>query len=176
MAFSSKKTMFVSPQVDLVLVAALFAVITQTIQTVLTDRKEMRKNQKKMQEKNKEYKELMAKGKEANPQELERVQQEMMSLTTMSMKTMPKLMIGNMIVFIPLYAMISQVYQGITVPLFPPFNWIWKTTDWFWYYVLCSFIISLFVNHVINWYFKKQEEKQPIHAQLLPSEGKNHAN
>jgi uncharacterized membrane protein (DUF106 family) len=151
--------MLFSPAVDLVLVSALFAVITQTLQSVLTNRKEIRENQKKMQEKNKQYRELMTQGNKANPQELERVQKEIMELTTTSMKSMPKMLVANMIVFLPLFAMVSQTFNGIQVPLFFPFKLVWETTDWLWYYVLCSFLISMFVNQVFNWHLKKQETK-----------------
>ena len=64
--------MFLNPAMDLVLISALFAVISQTLQTVLTNRKEVRKSQKKMQETNKRYKELMKQGGKADPQEVEK--------------------------------------------------------------------------------------------------------
>ena len=152
--------MFVSPAVDLVVVAALFTVITQTLQSVLTDRKALRNAQKEMKEKQKRYQEMIKKGNAANPADTENAQKEMMEMMQMSMKSMPKLMIANMIVFIPLYAMVSNVYHGMTVPLYPPFSWVWPQADWFWYYVLNSLIISLAVNHVINWYFARKENHE----------------
>ncbi len=156
--------MFLSPAMDLVLISAGFAVISQTLQTVLTNRKEVRNNQKKMQEINKRYKELMTQKGKADPQEVEKVQKEMMEITTGSMKSMPKLMIANMLVFIPLFAFVHQIYDGTQLPFFPPFSWVWPKVDWFWYYVLCSLLISLFVNHVMNWYHEKKE-KETTHIQ-----------
>lgn len=156
-------SMFVSPQVDLVLVAALYAVISQTLQTVLTNRREVRKNQKKMQEIQKKNKELMALGDKANPQDVERIQKEMMDNMQLTMKNMPKLMIANIIVWFPILELARHAYNGITVPLFFPFNLIWATTDWFWYYALCSLIIGLFVNHVMNWYHNKKDNEENHH-------------
>ncbi|MEK6970812.1 MAG: EMC3/TMCO1 family protein [archaeon] len=156
--------MFLNPAMDLVLISALFAVISQTLQTVLTNRKEVRKSQKKMQETNKRYKELMKQGGKADPQEVEKIQKEMMEITTASMKSMPKLMIANMIVFIPLFAFVHQTYDGTRLPFFPPFSWVWAEVDWFWYYVLCSLLISLFVNHVMNWHHEKKEKE---HTQTI---------
>lgn len=150
--------MFVSPAVDLVLVSAGFAVISQVIQVLLLDRKETRKIQKKMQEKNKEYREMISKGN-SSKQDLDRIQGELMELSMGSMKRMPKVMIANMIVFLPLFAMVSNVYHGTTLTTFFPLNLIWKELDWFWYYVLCSLLISLVVNAVLNWYDTRQEKK-----------------
>ncbi len=161
---------------DLVLISAGFAVISQVLQTVLTDRKEVRRSQKKMQEVNKRYKELMSQGGKADPQETEKIQKEMMEITTASMKNMPKMMIANMIVFLPLFALVHQVYDGKQLPFFPPFSWVWPQVDWFWYYLLCSLIISLFVNHVMNWYHeKKEKETNHTHHTQNQNEGMKHA-
>ncbi len=151
--------MFENPAIQLVLVSALFAVISQTVQLIFGNRKEMRHIQKSMKEKNKEWKELMKKGDAADKQSLERVQGEMMSLSKESMKRMPKLMIVNMLVFLPLFAFVSNAYQGTQVALFFPLNLIWAQGDWFWFYVLCSFIISMVVNHVLNTYDTHHEKK-----------------
>lgn len=154
--------MFVSPTVDLVLVAALFAVISQTIQLVLTNRREIRKTQKEMKEKNKELKELMNKKENLDKPAIERVQNDMMELTTRSMKHMPKMMIVNMIVFLPLFAMVTHAYNGTKVPLFFPFNLVWAQADWFWFYVLCSLLISMVVNHALTMFDDHHDQKKKV--------------
>ncbi len=151
--------MFDNPAMDLVVVSALFAVISQVVQLVFGNRKETRRTQKAMQEKNKELKELMKKG-DQNKSEIERVQKEMMELSTSTMKNMPKMMIVNMIVFLPLFGLVSNAYQGTKVNLFFPLNLVWVQGDWFWFYVFCSFLISMVVNHVLNMYDAKKEKKQ----------------
>ncbi len=95
----------------------------------------------------------------ASKQDLDKVQAELMELSMGSMKRMPKVMIANMIVFLPLFAMVSNVYDGTQLPAFFPINLIWKELDWFWYYVLCSLLISLVVNAVLNGYDTRNEKK-----------------
>jgi uncharacterized membrane protein (DUF106 family) len=151
--------MFANPAMDLVVVSALFAVISQVVKLVFGNRKETRRVQKSMKEKNKELKELMKKG-EQSKNDVERVQKEMMELSTSTMKNMPKLMIVNMIVFLPLFGLVSHAYNGTKVALFYPLNLIWAEGDWFWFYVMCSFLISMVVNHVLNTYDEKKEKKQ----------------
>lgn len=152
--------MFENPAMQLVLISAAFAVITQVVQLVFGNRKEMRRVQKAMKVKNAEFKELMKKGDQADKNEVERVQKEMLDLSTQTMKTMPKLMIVNMVVFLPLFGLVSSAYDGTKVNLFFPLNLVWAQGDWFWFYVLCSFLISMVVNHVLNMYDEKNEKKQ----------------
>lgn len=153
--------MFANPAMDLVVISALFAVISQTVQLVMGNRKETRRIQKNMREKNAELKELMKKGESAK-NDVERVQREMMELSTSTMKNMPKLMIVNMIVFLPLFGLVSHAYNGIKVELFFPLNMVWAQGEWFWFYVLCSFLISMVVNHVLNTYDNHIEKKQTM--------------
>ncbi|MBM3281815.1 MAG: DUF106 domain-containing protein [Candidatus Diapherotrites archaeon] len=153
--------MFTNPAMDLVVISALFAVISQTVQLVMGNRKETRRIQKNMKEKNAELKELMKKGESAK-NEVERVQREMMELSTSTMKNMPKLMIVNMIVFLPLFGLVSHAYNGTKIELFYPLNMVWAQGDWFWFYVLCSFLISMVVNHVLNTYDNHLEKKQTM--------------
>lgn len=159
--------MFDNPAASLVVVSALFAVISQAVQLIFGNRKETRRVQKAMKEKNKELKELMSKGDQTDKSAVERVQKEMMELSTSTMKNMPKLMIVNMIVFLPLFGLVSHAYEGTKVNLFFPLNMIWAQGDWFWFYVLCSLLISLVVNHVLNEYDNHTEKKQGMnkHAQ-----------
>lgn len=152
--------MFENPAMQLVLISAAFAVITQIVQLVFGNRKEMRRVQKTMKAKNAEFKELMKKGDQADKNEVERVQKEMLDLSTQTVKSMPKLMIVNMVVFLPLFGLVSSAYDGTKVNLFFPLNLVWAQGDWFWFYVLCSFLISMVVNHVMNMYDEKNEKKQ----------------
>lgn len=152
--------MFENPAMQLVLISAAFAVITQVVQLVFGNRKEMRRVQKAMKVKNAEFKELMKKGDQADKNEVERVQKEMLDLSTQTMKTMPKLMIVNMVVFLPLFGLVSSAYDGTKINLFFPLNLVWAQGDWFWFYVLCSFLISMVVNHALNMYDEKNEKKQ----------------
>lgn len=152
--------MFENPAMQLVLISAAFAVITQVVQLVFGNRKEMRRVQKAMKVKNAEFKELMKKGDQADKNEVERVQKEMLDLSTQTMKTMPKLMIVNMVVFLPLFGLVSSAYDGTKINLFFPLNLVWAQGDWFWFYVLCSFLISMVVNHALNMYDERNEKKQ----------------
>lgn len=151
--------MLISPAFTLVLVSALFAVISQVMQVTLTNRKELRKTQKEMKEKNNQLKELMKKG-DASKAEAEQVQKEMMELTTQNMKSLPKMMVANMIVLLPLFWMVSDAYHGIKFTLPFPLSLIWDQGEWFWVYVLCSFLISMFVNQVLTRYEEHHEKKK----------------
>jgi uncharacterized membrane protein (DUF106 family) len=158
--------MFLNPTVDLVIVAGFFSIIAQTMQLVLMDRKSMRETQKKMKEKNKEYREIVKKGNMADKSEMDRVQKEMMDLTSESMKRMPKMMVANLVVFLPLFWMVSSEYSGSTINLIFPFSLIAQQVDWFWWYLIASLLISIVVNRTLTMYDnhiekKKAEEETP---------------
>ena len=112
-----------------------------------------------MKEKNAELKELMKKGAENNKAEIERVQTEILALSSKSMKSMPKMMAANMLVFLPLFGMVSNVYTGVKILLPFPLSLIWAQGDWFWVYVLCSLLISSFANQIMTRYEETQEKK-----------------
>jgi uncharacterized membrane protein (DUF106 family) len=56
--------------------------------------------------------------------------------------------------------MISQVYQGMSVRWFFPFTLLGNTTDWIWFYFVCSLLISLVVSNVLNAYDTRREKKE----------------
>lgn len=155
-----QKNMFLNPTADIVIVAGLFSIISQVLQLVVMDRKTMRETQKKMKEKNKEYKELMKKGNMAGKEELERIQKEIMELTSESMKKMPKMMVVNLIVFLPLFLMVSDVYTGYQVNLAFPFSLLGQQVDWIWWYVIASLLISMVVSKVLGTYDSHMEKKK----------------
>ena len=152
--------MFFDPATDILLISAGFVTLSQAMQTFLMDRKKVRHNQKKMKEIQKKQQELMRQSGNADPKEMERVQQEMMQLTAESMKQLPKVMIGSLIIFAPLFGWVQHAYNGTTINLFFPFNLIWPQTDWFWFYMLCSMIISLCVSKAFTLYEDHREKKQ----------------
>ena len=152
--------MLFNPTVDLVLVSAIFVVISQTLQLVFMDRKQMRETQKEMKEKNKEYKALAAQGANADKKEMERVQKEMMELTGRSFKKMPKMMIASAIVFLPLWGLLNGVYAGTEIKLFFPLTIFWQSTGWVYWYFLCSLLISMTVTRVLGAYDNHLEKKR----------------
>ncbi|MDP2666738.1 MAG: EMC3/TMCO1 family protein [Candidatus Diapherotrites archaeon] len=150
--------MLINAGVDLVLIAGAIVFVSQILQIVLIDRKEFRKNQKEMKAKSQEHRELLKKGG-ASKDEIDRVQREMMELTTKSMKHMPKMMIGSILVVLPLFVFATSIYHEAKIDLFFPLTLVWDQADWFWWYMLCSLIISFTVNRVLALYEDRAEKK-----------------
>lgn len=151
--------MFVSPAIDLALIAAGFVAVSQAIQVLLMNRKQLRAHQKKSKALMKEQQELMKKGKDAPAHEMERLQREQMELMQAQFKNMPKMMLASLIVFLPLFTIVQHQFEGQIIPVFFPFNLIWTQLDWYWYYVLCSLIVSIVVGQVLNAFDTHHENK-----------------
>jgi uncharacterized membrane protein (DUF106 family) len=156
--------MLVSPEVDVALIAALIVAISQSLQVLLMNRKQQRANQKKSQELMRQHQELMKKGSSADQQEMERLQREQMELMGSQFKSMPKMLLGSMIIILPLFTFVREQYQTLTFKLFFPFSLIKPHVGWFWYYLLCSFIISIIVGQALN-AFDSHHEKKRIAAE-----------
>ncbi len=156
--------MFVSPAIDLALISAAFVAVSQAIQVLVMNRKHLRAHQKKSKALMKEQQELMKKGKDAPAHELERLQREQMELMQGQFKHMPKMMLASMIVFLPLFTVVQGQFEGQSIPVFFPFSLIWQQLDWYWYYVLCSLLVGIFVGQVLN-AFDSHHEKKHEHAE-----------
>ncbi|QQR92978.1 MAG: DUF106 domain-containing protein [Candidatus Iainarchaeum archaeon] len=156
--------MFVNPAIDLALIAAGFVAVSQAIQVLVMNRKQLRAHQKKSKALMKEQQELMKKGKDAPANELERLQREQMELMQGQFKQMPKMMLASLIVFLPLFTLVQHEFAGQNIPVFFPFSLIWQQLDWYWYYVLCSLIVSVVVGQVLNAYDNHHENKQAKHT------------
>lgn len=160
--------MFGTPIVTLVLVSALFGIISQTMQVVLVNRKELRATQKKMKEKNAEMKELMKNDSPSKKQDIERVQAEMLELSAKSMKQMPKMMIGNMLVFLPLFGLVNHAYNATKFDLtLPTGSVFFHAADWFWVYVLCSLVVSSLTTKVLSYYDDHKEKKSMKNSTMV---------
>lgn len=160
--------MFVNPAIDLALISAGFVAVSQAIQVLVMNRKQLRAHQKKSKALMKEQQELMKKGKDAPAHELERLQREQMELMQGQFKHMPKMMLASMIVFLPLFTIVREQFEGQSIPVFFPFSVIWQQLDWYWYYVLCSLVVGIFVGQVLN-AFDSHHEKKHEHAQTHAS-------
>ena len=151
--------MYVNPAVDLVLIAAVYASLSQALQVFFLDRRGQRTIQKESAVINKKFQELMKKGNQADPKEMESVQREQAEVTGKMMKRMPKQMIGSMILYLPFIWYVNANYLQYIIPLFFPFAFIWKVLDGFWYFVLISLLISLVVGRALTWRETHHEKK-----------------
>lgn len=161
--------MYVNPAVDLVLIAAVYAALSQALQVFFLDRRGQRTIQKESAAINKKFQELMKKGNQADPKEMESVQREQAEVTGKMMKRMPKQMIGSLILYLPFLELVRTQYGMFNIFVFFPFHYIWKVLDGFWYFVLASFIISIVVGQALTWRETHHEKKNqtPTHQPII---------
>lgn len=150
----------INPTVDIVIIAFLLSLLSIIIQVKFLNWKETRRLQKSTQEKNKKAMELMKKGDEHSKREAEEIQKQIMQDMQLQFKNMPKQLIVNMIVFLPPFMLIRELYSSagylITLPFDIPI--LGMHLGWFKWYAICSLIFGLIMNTVLG----KLEEKGKI--------------
>lgn len=157
--------MLFSPAVDIALISAILAVISQVMQRVLVNRKEQKRKQKEINENNKRMKELMKRNDEKSAKELAALQKEMMeSMSTMMSGNMRMLAVMS-IIYIPVYWFLGETYAATVIPLPVPIPWFssesliafYTSTSWIGWYVLTALVFGLGINAVIGIVEKTQK-------------------
>ena len=153
---------FISPQIDIALVAVALSIVSQLMQRRFVNKKEMKRKQNEMKEKQERMKELMKSEDPKAKNEADALQAEMMENMSTMMKGSMKLMVFSMVLFIPTLWFLSSTYEGIAINLPIPIPWfggesfimLYNTTSWLGWYILCSLTFSLSLNAAINIYEK----------------------
>ena len=150
----------ISPTIDITIIAFLLSLLSIAIQVKFLNWKETRRLQKSTQEKNKKVMELMKKGDEHSKREADELQKQIMQDMQLQFKNMPKQLIVNMIVFLPPFMLIGELYLSagylMTIPFDIPL--LGARWGWFKWYAVCSLIFGLIMNTIIS----KLEEKGKI--------------
>ncbi|MFH1257202.1 MAG: EMC3/TMCO1 family protein [Candidatus Diapherotrites archaeon] len=150
-----------SPIIDIALVAFGLALVSMVLQVKLFKKREKALIQKKIKEIQKKISELTKKG--GDKKEIDRLQEEMLKLLNEQMKDMPKQMIVSMIIFLPPFYFIREIYGnsihmlhpfGLDIPLFG------TTMGWFEVYIICSLISSLVLNAIVDAYEKNKVKNE----------------
>jgi uncharacterized membrane protein (DUF106 family) len=143
---------------EIVVFAALLAVVSKGLQFVVMDRKKFVESQKRMKEHQKRMQELSKKEDEASKKELEKIQTQMMQDLNASMQNMMKMMVVSLIVFGPALFLLKSWYAHSLVEL--PFalpvlhsNWEFEITNhvsWFWAYIYSSVASSMVLGVILK--------------------------
>lgn len=150
----------INPTIDIMIIAFLLSLLSIAIQVKFLNWKETRRIQKSTQEKNKKVMELMKKGDEHSKREADELQKQIMQDMQLQFKNMPKQLIVNMIVFLPPFMLIRELYSSAGYLMTIPFDIPLLGAHWGWFkwYAVCSLIFGLIMNAIIS----KLEEKGKI--------------
>ena|SRR3989338_9324166 len=147
----------ISPAIDIAVIAVALAIISMLVQIRFLNWKKTRQLQGSIKEKNKKAMELMKKGDESSKREAEELQKQVMQEMQAQFQNMPKQLIVSMIIFLPPFLLIQNLYSsagfiitlGFEVPLLGA-KWGWLK----WYFV-CAFISGIVINAIVSKLEKK---------------------
>ncbi|MFH1224769.1 MAG: EMC3/TMCO1 family protein [Candidatus Diapherotrites archaeon] len=159
--------MFVNPQIDIVAISALLAIVSQFIQLKFGRRDEMLAAQKEMKARQKRMQELVKRNDGSAKAELERLEKEMMEGMSKMMGGSMKVMVISMVIFLPAFMLIGAAYSSATINLPVPVPWfggtsfimLYNETNWLGWYILCSLVFSLVFSSLMGIYKKSREVK-----------------
>ncbi|MDO8624532.1 MAG: EMC3/TMCO1 family protein [Candidatus Diapherotrites archaeon] len=143
---------------EILVFAALLAVVSKVLQFVVMDRKKFLASQKRMKEHQKRMNELSKKEDEASKKELEKTQKEMLEDLNASMQNMMKMMVVSLIVFGPALFLLKEAYahELVGLPFALPIlhsTWAFEITNhvsWFWAYIYSSIASSLVLSLILK--------------------------
>lgn len=157
---------FISPVVDIAIIAVVLVTTIQALQRKFVDRKKMKEDQKAIKEKQKKVRELMKKTDEKSKKEMEKLNKEVMESMSTMMQGSMRSMIISMAVIIPLWMFIGGTYANaiialpFPIPFFSAFNWLdpgswfsfklYTETNWIGWYILISLSFSILLNIVLK--------------------------
>lgn len=165
---------FIDPRIELSILAFLLSIVSQGVQIVFGNKKEMLRHQAEMKKKQDKIKEL---SKSTNPnakKELDKIQNEMMESFQVVMKSSTKIMMYSFVIFIPALFILSNLYGEntfvlpIPIPWFAPepgfeilnpFSWfsMYNQTNFIGWYALNSLVFSfLIINPLMKLYDKRK--------------------
>lgn len=168
---------FVDPHIEVSIVAAALAVVSQLVQFRFGNKREMQKHQEELKKHQSKLKELSKKTDTSSKKEMEEVEKKMMDSLSIVMKSTNKLLISSMVIFLPAFFVLSTIYGEFTFDLpipipwfapepgfdfFNPLTWfsLYNQTNFVGWYALSSLVISLLiVNPLIKMWEKRKGEK-----------------
>lgn len=170
---------FFNPQLEISILAALLAVVSQFVQTRFGNRKEMIRHQTEMKKNQEKMKKLVQSNNPNAKKEMEILEKEMLESLNMVMKMSTKTMIYSMVIFLPAFFLLGMFYSEavinlpIPIPWFAPdlallnpFSWVsfYTQTNWVGWYVLNSIIFSLLIITPLTKYLENRKEGVKVAA------------
>ena len=164
---------FIDPHIEVSIVAAVLAFLSQAVQFRFGNKKEMMKHQEELKKHQNTLKELSKKQDATSKKQMEEVEKKMMDSLSVVMKSTNKLLISSMVIFLPAFFVLSQIYGTLTfdlpipIPWFAPapgfdflnpFSWfaLYNQTSFVGWYALSSLVISLvIVNTLVKMWEKR---------------------
>ncbi len=159
--------MFVSPQVDIALISAGVALVSQVLQRKFMPRHETKKRQEKIKKHQERMKELAAKKDTKSKNELEALEKEMMEEMGKMMQGSTRMMMFSMVFVLPMFWFLGENYKEAIVQLPFPIPWFaenwavkfYTETNWVGWYVLCSLVVSLSFQAILRLREKLMKKK-----------------
>ena len=170
---------FFNPQLEISVLAALLAVVSQFVQTKFGNRREMLKHQEDMKKKQDKMKTLVQSNNPGAKKEIEELEKEMLESLNMVMKMSTRTMIYSMVIFLPAFFLLGMFYSDavinlpIPIPWFAPdlslvnpFTWfsLYTQTNWTGWYVLNSLVFSLLILTPLTKFLEKRKEGVKVAA------------
>jgi len=154
--------MVFGPMVDITLITAVLAVLTQFVQNKFIDKDQMKRQQEEIKQKQKKMQELMKKGDPKSKNELEQMEKEMLETMQKMMGASSKVMVASMVIVLPAYFLLGMLYANDIIKLPIPIPWlangfdlfnistwgidIYHETNWVGWYFLSYIVISIILN------------------------------
>jgi len=138
--------------------SALLAVVSKVLQFTLMDRKAFLASQKQMKEQQKKMQELASKEDAESKKELESLQTQMLENFNKSIQMMGKMMVVSLVVFGPALYFLQAWFGGSLVQLPFPLPIVHRdlsfeitsTISWFWTYIYSSLVSSLIIGAILK--------------------------
>ncbi|HIH10298.1 MAG TPA: TMCO1/EMC3 family protein [Candidatus Diapherotrites archaeon] len=171
--------MVFGPLVDIALITAVLAVVSQLVQNKFMNKDEMKTRQEEMKEKQKRMKELMQKGDQKSKNELDALEKEMMESLQAMMSSSTKVMVASMVIFLPAFFVLGALFENAVIQLPIPLPWlkqgfdlfnagtwgieVYNETTWFGWYFVSYLVITMVINVGRN-FFKKKGQKAIVNG------------
>ncbi len=164
---------FFNPQLEVSVIAAALVVVSQAVQEMFGKRKELLKYQEDMKKKQAKMKELVKSTHPNAKKELEEAEKEMLESLNFITKNSMRMMVVSLIVFLPVYFLLGQIYGHLTfnlpipipwfavsLEMFNPFTWfeLYSQTNFVGWYALNALFFSLFIINPIMKFLQKKNE------------------
>jgi uncharacterized membrane protein (DUF106 family) len=145
------------PQIEIIAISGLLAVVSKIIQIKFIDKKKLKENQMKMKENQKLMKDLAGKEDPKSKNELERLEKEFMQTANETMKSSFRQMAFTTPIFLGAFWFLGATYSEQAFGLPVPIPWLgengielFSETNWLGLYFLSYLIITIILTAVIK--------------------------
>ncbi len=130
---------FISPEIDLLLIALVLVTIFNTVSTIVRNRTMGKGHMEEIKKKQKEFKELMKKTDEHSRKRLKELEQELLETNLKMMKASMPTMLLSIAIVIVLWPWLQAEYSQYTFPI---------VGSWLFYYIVVSLVFSIIISKV----------------------------